>query len=109
MRHIKVENNIPIQYSLDQLFIDYPDAIIYKISQMPDEELLENYNVYPLITEGTPELTSDETCDEGVPEFQNGEWHQTWIIRQLTAQEKQTIIDNTPVPSDSQTTDPTNP
>jgi hypothetical protein len=89
MRHIKVENNIPTEYSLEQLFIDYPDAVIYKKSQMPDEELLANYNVYPLVTTPLPTDTDDTILiiGEGIPVFQNGEWYQTWITRPLTEEE----------------------
>lgn len=104
MRYIKVENNTPIQYSLEQLFIDYPNAVIYKMSKMPNEKLLANYNVYPLITEPAPQVAPDETAEEGMPEFRDGEWHQTWATRQLTEQEKQTIIINTPKKTSSETT-----
>lgn len=96
MKHIKVENNIPIEYSLEQFFIDHPDAVIYKISQMPDEELLANYNVYPLITTLLPSYNDDTivVIGEGIPVFKNGEWYQTWITRPMTEEEKQTIIVN---------------
>lgn len=93
MKYIKLEeNNKPVNYSIEQLFIDYPDARIYKISQLPDEQLLASYNVYPLITESTPPLSEDETAEEGVPEFRDGEWHQTWKIRKLNDNEIQKII-----------------
>lgn len=94
MRYIKVENNTPTNYSLEQLFIDYPDAVIYKKSRMPNEELLANYNVYSLITESLPYLAEDEIAEESMPEFKQGEWHQTWKIRKLTELEIQEIIKN---------------
>ena len=94
MRHIKLENNMPVNYTLEQLFIDVPDAVIYKNSQMPHPELLSNYNVYPLVTTPQPSLNEDETVEEGTPEFKDNEWQQTWIIRKLSTDEIQEIIDS---------------
>lgn len=94
MRYIKVENNIPIDYSIEQLFEDCPTANIYKRSRMPSEKLLANYNVYPLITEPVPETKEDETAVESTPEFRNGEWHQTWTARKLTKSEIEKKIEN---------------
>ena len=94
MRYIKIENNSPVDYTIEQLFEDYPDAVIYKTSQMPNEQLLANYSVYPLITEPLPQLAEDETAEEGVPEFAQGEWHQTWTVRKLTEEEITEIIDS---------------
>lgn len=94
MRYIKVENNVPKDYTIEQLLIDYPDAVIYKRSQMPNEKLLANYNVYPLITEAIPTLNEDEKAEESIPEFQNGEWHQTWIVKKLTEDEINKIVES---------------
>jgi hypothetical protein len=93
MRHIKLENNIPIDYTLEQLLIDVPDAVIYKNSQMPHPDLLSNYNVYPLVTTPQPSLNEDETVEESIPEFKDNEWHQTWVIRKMSDIEIQEIID----------------
>jgi hypothetical protein len=84
LKYIKLENNIPTDYTLEQLFQDYPDAVIYKDSQMPDEQLLLNYNVYPLITTDRP---NGDVDTEGVPILVGHEWHQTWISRSFTAEE----------------------
>jgi hypothetical protein len=97
MKYIKLENNQPIHYTIEQLFIDHPDAVIYKNTQMPNEQLLSNYNVYPLITEAWPSVKEDETVEESTPEFRDGEWHQTWIVRKLTDDEIQEIIKNNSV------------
>ena len=93
MRHIKLENNIPIDYTLQQLFVDIPDAIIYQNSQMPNQDLLANYNVYPLITTPQPALNEDEIAEEATAEFKDGEWQQMWVVRALTADEIQERID----------------
>lgn len=94
MRYIKVENNTSTDYSIEQLFIDHSTATIYKNTQMPNEQLLANYNVYPLVTEAPPQLNEDETATESTAEFRDGEWHQTWTVRKLTESEIQHIIDN---------------
>lgn len=94
MRHIKLENNIPIDYSLEQLFVDVPNAAIYEKSQMPDEKLLANYNVYPLITTPQPALNEDEIAEEATAEFKDGEWQQMWVVRALSEAEIQAIIDS---------------
>ena len=101
MRHIKLENGIPIDYTLEQLLIDVPSAVIYQNSQMPHPDLLANYNVYPLITTPQPTLNEDETAEEGTPEFKDGEWQQTWIVRTLSVNEIQEIIDNTTAQNNS--------
>lgn len=93
MRHIKLENNIPIDYTLEQLLIDVPEAVIYQNGQMPHPGLLANYNVYPLITTPQPTLNEDQIAEEGIPEFKDGEWQQTWNVRALSVNEIQEIID----------------
>ena len=94
MRYIRLNNKQPVDYSIEQLLIDYPNAVIYENSQMPSEELLLNYNVYPLITTPQPEFNDDETAEESTPELINGEWHQTWSIRKLFKEEIDKIIDD---------------
>lgn len=94
MRYIKIQNNSPVNYTIEQLFKDHPDAVIYKTSQMPNEQLLANYSVYPLITEAQPQLSEDETVEESIPEFRQNEWHQNWIIRKLTEKEITEIINS---------------
>lgn len=101
MRYIKLENNVPVNYSIEQLFKDYPDAQIYKKTQMPNEQMLANYNVYPLITEPKPYCSEEQIADESTPEFRENEWHQTWIVRDLTEEERQNQIENTELNADA--------
>jgi hypothetical protein len=84
MKYIKLENNVPIHYTIEQLFKDFPTAVIYKVSQMPDEQLLAGYNVYPLITTNMP---TGDVVVEGIPVLINNEWHQTWTTRSFTTEE----------------------
>lgn len=97
MRHIKLENSTPRDYSIEQLFSDYPDAVIYEQSQMPSEALLANYGVYPLVTEAKPTVDETEAVEESTPEFIAGEWHQTWRVRKLTESEKQALAKATAI------------
>jgi len=94
MRYIKLINEQPVDYTIEQLLIDYPNAVIYKKTKKPNEQLLANYGVYPLITEPKPELNDDETAEESTPEFRDGEWHQTWTIRKLTEEENEEVLKN---------------
>jgi hypothetical protein len=93
MRYIKLENNVPINYTLEQLLVDVPDAVIYRNSEMPHPDLLANYSVYPLVTTPQPTLNEDEIAEEDVPEFKDNEWQQTWKVRAISAAEIQQIID----------------
>jgi hypothetical protein len=96
MRYIKLQNGKPIKYTINQLFIDHPEATIYKISKLPDEQLLSNYSVYPLITTEPPHINNYETTEEGVPEFRDGEWYQTWAVRSLTQDEVKALSKSMP-------------
>ena len=94
MTYIKLTNGIPENYTIEQLLIDFPSAIIYKKSKLPDEALLRQFNVYPLITVELPDLLDDETAEEGTPVFEHGQWKQTWQVRKLNEEEITAIIDN---------------
>lgn len=100
MRYIKLNNNVPINYSLQQFFIDFPGAEIYHQSQMPDKVLLANYNVYPLVTESKPIVGDNEVAEEDTPEFRDNEWHQTWKIRQLTSPEIDLMVEKQVIESE---------
>jgi hypothetical protein len=99
MRYIKLQQNIPIDYSIEQFSIDYPNDNIYSKTSMPDVDLLAKYNVYPLVTTNPPVLEETEIAEEGIPFFDNGEWHQSWTTRQLTEEEIDKMIsDRTVIP-----------
>jgi hypothetical protein len=100
VKYIKLENNEPVNYSIEQLLTDFPNARIYSNSMMPDAYLLEQYNVYPLVTTNPPIPVETQTAEEGTPSLQNGEWYQTWTTRDLTEQEIDEIISvRTPIPA----------
>lgn len=97
MSVIKLTDGIPEKYTIEQLLIDVPDAVIYKKTELPNEELLKNYNVYPLITTALPNLHINETAEEGLPVFENGEWLQVWVIRKLSDEEIKEIVRTTEI------------
>jgi hypothetical protein len=102
MRYIKLQQNIPIDYSLEQFSLDYPNAEIYNKTAMPDADLLAQYDVHPLVTTNPPIVEETETTEEGTPIFENGEWYQTWTTRQLTEEEIDEIIAlRTIIPTDA--------
>jgi hypothetical protein len=101
MKYIKLEDNRPVNYSIEQFVTDYPNARIYSTAAMPDSHLLAQYNVYPLITTNPPILEETQAAEEGVPSFYNGEWYQTWTTRDLTEEEiDEMIVVRTPIPAD---------
>lgn len=100
MKYIKLVNNNPVNYSIEQFVIDYPNATIYSNSSMPDAHLLSQYNIYPVITTNSPALTDTQIAEEGNPIFHDNEWYQTWIVRDLTEEEIDEIISlRTPIPA----------
>lgn len=104
MRYIKLENNTPVNYSIEQFAIDYPNVTIYSNSAMPNAHLLLQYNIYPLVTTNPPILAEGQVAEEGLPSFYNDEWYQTWITRDMTAEEIDEMIRvQTPIPADPET------
>lgn len=93
MKYVKIIDGQPTDYSVEQLFTDHPDAVIYKRSKMPNEELLANYNVFPLVTTDKPNTNEDSIPEEGTPNKIGDKWYQTWNIRKLTQEEIQSIIE----------------
>lgn len=87
MKYIKVNNGIPENYSLEELFVDVPNATVYEHSALPSEALLRKYNVFPLITTPHKKLLEDEKAVETTPVYKDGEWYQTWEVQKLTQEE----------------------
>ena len=77
MEYIKLVNGEPTRYTIEEFFEEYPDVNVYtKVKGIPDKKILEQYDVYPLITTSPPE---EGPFREGTPNrLYNGEWVQTW-------------------------------
>jgi hypothetical protein len=53
------------------------------------------------VTTNPPILEETHVAEEGPPNFQDGEWYQTWYARELSSGEIDEIIDvRTPIPAD---------
>jgi hypothetical protein len=103
MKYIKLDDSRqPVNYSIEQFAIDFPNARIYNnTAAMPDPYLLGQYNVYQLVTTNPPILEETQTTEEGTPRFYDGEWYQTWNTRDLTLEEIDELIAvRTPIPAD---------
>jgi hypothetical protein len=88
LRYVKLINGEPVDYSIEQLLQDHPTAVIYSVSELPDEKLLRQYDVYPLVTTPAP---PGDVVTEGKPIRDGKEWIQTWVVREFTKEEKQEI------------------
>lgn len=100
MKYIKLENNVPVNYSIEEFDIDYPGARNINIEAVLDTNLLARYNVYPLVTTNPPIPEETQTFEEGTASYQDGEWYQAWRIRDLTLEEiDEVIATRTPIPA----------
>jgi hypothetical protein len=55
-------------------------------SEIPND-LLAEYNVYPVTAHPQPEVDYTEVVVEQPPELINGTWHQAWTVRPATEEE----------------------
>lgn len=83
MLFVKVKNNQPVAfpYTIDQLRRDNPQTSFPKY---PNNELLSLYEVYPVVEHEISDLAVlTQTFEYTMPELRDGQWHQTWLIRQI--------------------------
>ena len=71
-------------YGIDMLklqnpAISFPDRIT--------RDLLKTYNVYQVLPEPKPEMPYTQDAREGDPVFYGNEWHQTWVVYDLSEEE----------------------
>tara|TARA_B100001142_G_scaffold6565_1_gene6657 strand:- start:8543 stop:9034 length:492 start_codon:yes stop_codon:yes gene_type:complete len=85
MKYIKLVNNIPINYTIEQFIEEYPEVKIYtKVKGIPDKNVLKQYDVFPVITTASPEITADTEVVEIDPQQNwNGEWIQQWEVKEI--------------------------
>jgi hypothetical protein len=82
--HIKLTNNIPVQYTLGQLRRDNPQTSFPK--NIPDS-LLAEYDVYPVQASLYPSVDHTKNVTEGTPVLIDGVWTQVWEIADATQEE----------------------
>jgi len=82
--HIKLTNGQPENYSIGQLRRDNPQVSFPKI--IPDE-VLADYDVYPLKPTDRPQVDHTKNVAEGTPAQQDGEWVQVWDVTDASEEE----------------------
>lgn len=87
MIYVKVENGIPVKYSIYKLRQDNPNI---SFPSEPSDALLAGYSVYPLTETDPPSFDQlTEKVIEVAPVKIDGVWTQQWEIVDLTEEEIQ--------------------
>ena len=58
-----------------------------------DDETLASFGMVRVITVDQPEIEAHQAIEEGQPVFSDGNWVQTWVVRDLSEQEVQQRMD----------------
>jgi hypothetical protein len=90
--YLKCKNDkvIKIYKSIAELLEDHPNVNFFRFTQKPAEDLLREYDIYPLITTDRPH---GNVIIEGEPQLgEDGKWYQTWHARSYTAKERKEIF-----------------
>lgn len=82
--HVKITNGVPEKYTIGQLRRDNPQVSFPKT--IPDE-ILADYDVYPLKQIDRPQVDHTKNVDEGVPIQIDGTWTQVWDITDATSEQ----------------------
>ena len=82
--HIKLTNGQPENYSIGQLRRDKPQVSFPKT--IPDE-VLADYDVYPLKPTDRLQVDHTKNVAEGTPAQQDGEWVQVWDVTDASEEE----------------------
>lgn len=87
MSYVKA-NNGQVQhypYSVSQLRAENPNV---SFPANPSDALLADYGVYPVTLVEAPQINQmTQSVSEGQPVYTAGQWRQTWVVRDATAQE----------------------
>ena len=77
--YLKLNNGIieKYPYTIGELRRDNPKT---SFPANPTNELLAEWNVYPVTQVITPNTTYKQNIAEGTPELVNGEWKQVWVV-----------------------------
>ena len=90
MYYVKVDENGSVsEYTIDQLFIDYPDADIYKSKSPnhPNKFKLRNYGVFELEVLPEPQDQNFRYIPDIPIKDASGNWVKGWIPIQKTEEE----------------------
>jgi hypothetical protein len=88
--YIKLINETPEAYSLDQLFSDNPDTSFPAV--IPDE-VLEEFNVYRIIDTELPVASVTEIIEQdGYNQLPDGSWVANWVVRPMNEDELNNLL-----------------
>jgi hypothetical protein len=74
--YIKINDGVPVAYSIEQLRADNPNTSFpFEMSSA----LLAEFGVFPLVPTDPPPFDFSKILKEGVPQFVEGQWEQTWV------------------------------
>lgn len=80
MSYVKITNGVPEIYSIGNLRRDNPNVSFPK---SPSDEMLRDWDVYPLTTESEPSFDRDTQFSTlGNPQLIDGVWKRSWTISQ---------------------------
>jgi hypothetical protein len=83
--YIKLTNSAPETYSIGQLKADNPQV---SFPATVPEDVLAEYNVYPVTPTEPPTSTETEVAeDAGYLQLADNSWVQAWRVRPMTEQE----------------------
>lgn len=73
-------------YGTDMLILQNPNVVFPKLVT---RQIMAKYNVYQVLPEPKPDMPYTQDALEGMPEYYGNEWHQTWIVYDLSEEELQ--------------------
>jgi hypothetical protein len=71
-------------YGTDMLILQNPTVVFPKLIT---RKIMATYNVYQVLPEPKPEMSYTQDAVENNPIFYDNEWHQTWIVYDLSQEE----------------------
>lgn len=87
--HIKLTNGTPQHYSIWQLRQDNPQV---SFPAVVPEDVLAEYNVYPVTLTEPPTSTETEVVeDAGYLQLDDSSWVQAWRVRPMNEEELETL------------------
>jgi hypothetical protein len=91
MSYVKITNGQPENYSIGQLRRDNPNTSFPK---RPSDELLADWDVFPLTPTPRPEVDYTKNVTEGAAVLTDGAWTQVWDVTDATPDEIAQRTDN---------------
>lgn len=83
--YIKIKNGIPEYYSINQLRLDNKTV---SFPPNPSEEVLAEFDVYPLSSKAKPIVSYTKKVVEGTPQqLLDGSWVQVWDVTDASEEE----------------------